>query len=929
MKKILLCPIILCLFIGCIICLSSCGDQLAIPSGFILDSESQTLSWDRVTGALAYSITIGDKVKTTKLNSYSLENLEEGEYTITVVAIGDGENIKDSAPATYSFSKKPESGLLYKLINNNTEYQLVGVGSATGDVVMESEFRGKPVTSIAPSAISNNGSITSFVISPTIKEIPKKAFYNCNAMVSVVIPDSVTVIGENAFQSCKSLKSVTIPEGVTEISESAFSYCRALESVTMGTKIEKIAAYGFSDCSALKTINIPESVKTIGDYAFSGCESATALVMGSKVETIGEYAFYSCNKVTEINLSAALTSIGDSAFEYCAALKGINIPSEVTFIGARAFTFCDALESITIGNRVETIGEKAFLDTLYYKNYTDDIVYVGNWIVACKNAEIQTGTDLTPLIKEGTVGIADGTFRKCQGFTGVSLPDIKYVGKSAFFECTNLMEVVLGPNAETIGKYAFVACEKLKTVLIKDTKIKTIGAQAFYQCKALKSVDLPASLEEIETYAFKDTGIQPSVDGILYLGEWVVGCSNDQISNIRIQAGTKKIANYSFFKCMGIKSVSFPDSLVEIGRGAFMMCSSIEINSFPASLKVIGDYAFYMCDSARFGTDYKMVLPEGLERIGRSAFYQSVVYSVSIPGSCKEIGDYAFFECAGLGGISVMTNGTKIETVQHTLTLNEGIETIGTRAFFGCINLVDVKIPNSVKEMGTRAFYGCKSLETVKIGRGLKTVPAFAFYGCLGLKTLEISNGVETIGKWAFRSCENLTDVVLGDTVSTIERFAFADCVKLNGIVLPESLTKLEAFAFRNNDGTKAVIIPGGISELGQHAVYGNANATIYCESVSAPNSWNTAWNSSFRPVIWGCELSEDHSYVISFTKNEDSIQNADATNGISAPEREGYVFKGWATSADGNAVYSASEVVKAPDGTVLYSVWEAESNIE
>ena len=202
MKKILLCPIILCVLIGCIICLSSCGDKLKTPSGFLMDTDTQTLSWDRVTGAVGYTVTIGDKVRTTKLNSYSLENLEPGEYEIKITALGDGEIFKDSEAATYRFEKKQESGLLYKLIKNNTEYELVGVGSASGDVIMESEFRGKPVTSIAVSAISNNGSITSFTISPTIKEIPKKAFYNCNAMVSVVIPESVEVIGENAFQSC-------------------------------------------------------------------------------------------------------------------------------------------------------------------------------------------------------------------------------------------------------------------------------------------------------------------------------------------------------------------------------------------------------------------------------------------------------------------------------------------------------------------------------------------------------------------------------------------------------------------------------------------------------------------------------------------------------------------------------------------------------
>ena len=936
MKKILLCPMILCLLIGCIICLNSCGDQLDKPSGFILDYDTQTLSWDRVSGAVAYSITIGDKVKTTKLNSYSLENLEPGEYEIQIVALGDGENIKDSAPATYPFRRQSESGLLYKLINHNTEYELVGVGSATGDVIMESEFRGKPVTSIAPSAISNNGSITSFVISSTIKEIPKKAFYNCNALVSVVIPESVEIIGENAFQSCKSLKSVVLPESVTVISDSTFSYCRALETVTLGTQVVSIGEYAFSDCSALTAIIIPNEVKTIGEYAFSGCENAKTITMGSKVETIGNNAFYSCKSFEEVALSKELTHIGDSAFEYCAAIKKINIPEKVTFIGARAFAFCDNLAAITVGDKVETIGEKAFLDTQYYKD-APEIVYVGNWIVACKNPDIQTGQDLTPLIQTGTVGIADGTFRQCKGFTGVSLPDIKYIGKSAFFECTNLMEVILGSEAEDIGKYAFTACSKLVTLGIQNTQIKRIGTQAFYKCTKLKNIVLPGSMEEIGTHAFQETGIQPSVDGVLYLdalvdgvvhpNKWVVGCI-DSSNTIRIKDGTTKIANYSFFKC-SLQQVIFPDSVEEIGRGAFMLCSKIYIEKFPANLKRIGDYAFYLCDEAAFGLDYDMVLPEGLEYIGRSAFYRANVLSVTIPGSCTYIGDYAFFECRNLGMKIELNIGTLIQTQQFHLVLNEGIKYIGERAFFGCDGLTTVTIPNSVTEMGIRAFYGCTALENVKIGHGLKNIPAFAFYGCTSLKSVELARGVETIEKWAFRNCENLTDVVLNEGLIKIDSYAFADCKSLDNLVLPESLMILEESALRNNTSATSVIIPGGVSELGQHVLYADNRATIYCEMASEPLYWHKSWNSSFRPVIWGCVLSEDNSYVISFIKNETSIQNADAVNGIAAPTRKGYTFGGWATEAEGPIVYAASEVLTAPNGTILYAVWKADSNIE
>jgi uncharacterized repeat protein (TIGR02543 family) len=63
--------------------------------------------------------------------------------------------------------------------------------------------------------------------------------------------------------------------------------------------------------------------------------------------------------------------------------------------------------------------------------------------------------------------------------------------------------------------------------------------------------------------------------------------------------------------------------------------------------------------------------------------------------------------------------------------------------------------------------------------------------------------------------------------------------------------------------------------------------------------------------------------------KNENSIQNADAVNGIAAPVRDGYTFAGWATEAEGPVVYAVSDVMTVPNGTILYAVWKTDSNIE
>ena len=104
-------------------------------------------------------------------------------------------------------------------------------------------------------------------------------------------------------------------------------------------------------------------------------------------------------------------------------------------------------------------------------------------------------------------------------------------------------------------------------------------------------------------------------------------------------------------------------------------------------------------------------------------------------------------------------------------------------------------------------------------------------------------------------------------------------------------------------------------------------NATIYTTKTEQPENWNVRWNSSYRPVIWGCEVKEDANgkYVYSVTISENSISNTNAKGGITGPERSGYTFKGWATVENGAVVYSADKIAEAPKGTVLYAVWIAD----
>ena len=235
---------------------SSCNSALSSPSGLVLQVDTQTLNWNMVKNAKYYTIRISGQEKeiTTRSNSVSLEHLEAGEYEISIKANGDGEVFDDSDWTVYNFTREKESGLKYKLINNNREFELVGAGKASGDVVMESVYRGKPVTSIAEKALYGNTKITSLTVGENVKTIGDKAFAKCSKLTSITIPNGVTYIGEYAFQSCKALTSIAFPDTVTTVNSYTFAWCSALTSVTLGSNLTAINEYAFSNCDALSSI---------------------------------------------------------------------------------------------------------------------------------------------------------------------------------------------------------------------------------------------------------------------------------------------------------------------------------------------------------------------------------------------------------------------------------------------------------------------------------------------------------------------------------------------------------------------------------------------------------------------------------------------------------------------------------------------------
>ena len=272
---------------------AGCARGLPAPQNLRLDTLNNILSWDAVDGAASYVVNAEEKNFSVLSNEFALDNLESGTHGLKVKAVSErGEESAWSEVFTYT---KEETSLLeLKLINANSEYEVVGAGLAGAEVVIGNTYRGLPITSIGKGAFSNNDTVTRVVLGENVREIGENAFKNCSELENVQFSAGLESIGANAFQGCTALLSADIPDSVTEIGAYAFAYCSSLKSLELSDNLQSLENSVFADCRDLESVIVPGGVRTVGELAFSGNESMRTLTLCEGIESIGEGAFSGC-----------------------------------------------------------------------------------------------------------------------------------------------------------------------------------------------------------------------------------------------------------------------------------------------------------------------------------------------------------------------------------------------------------------------------------------------------------------------------------------------------------------------------------------------------------------------------------------------------------------------------------------------------------
>ena len=109
------------------------------------------------------------------------------------------------------------------------------------------------------------------------------------------------------------------------------------------------------------------------------------------------------------------------------------------------------------------------------------------------------------------------------------------------------------------------------------------------------------------------------------------------------------------------------------------------------------------------------------------------------------------------------------KTTITNLVLSEGLEYIGTNAFYGCNKLLGVNLPDSVAVVDREAFYNCTAMTNVSFGSGLVTISQTAFYNCKMLGEVVLPDSVANVGNSAFYACDGVTNFVIGSGLTRIE----------------------------------------------------------------------------------------------------------------------------------------------------------------
>ena len=221
-------------------------------------------------------------------------------------------------------------------------------------------------------------------------------------------------------------------------------------------------------------------------------------------------------------------------------------------------------------------------------------------------------------------------------------------------------------------------------------------------------------------------------------------------------------------------------------------------------------------------------------------------------GSVKPTGDVVIPSTVTINGkeyrVTSLSNQAFFECSLTSITIPEGVTSIGKQAFQSCSRLTSIKIPESVTSIGAGAFQSCSSLTSITLPEGVTSIGNQTFYNCSSLTSIIIPKGVNSIGSQAFDACNSLTSVNIPNGVTMIASYTFNNCSSLASITIPDGVTSIGSYAFYGNSSLAPITIPGSVNSIGASAF--EKVEEVILKAVTPPTLTSSSVFSSYTVVV-------------------------------------------------------------------------------
>ena len=170
------------------------------------------------------------------------------------------------------------------------------------------------------------------------------------------------------------------------------------------------------------------------------------------------------------------------------------------------------------------------------------------------------------------------------------------------------------------------------------------------------------------------------------------GC--EKLYYLVIQDNITIIEERAFSHCTGLNKVTMSNKITEVRDYAFYYCWCLNWNELPQNLQTVGEFAFAYNGFAGFND---LILPDGLEYIGNSAFYYcGSIQSIVLPDSLTTMGTAVFYH-----------------TNPHTITIGSGLTTLKKYVFKELRSLKTIYMPNTITSIESEVLAGAQALEMI------------------------------------------------------------------------------------------------------------------------------------------------------------------------------------------------------------------------